>query len=113
MLKYCHVGHTGSHLITAVKQRLARIVLVWVTTQMTSTPSAVGMCTRNLWPEKASKKTPRRVFPPGCTKYLKNTRKCLKIENSFTTRQQQQQQHSLKEEEEEEGGGLFAETVCQ
>jgi hypothetical protein len=37
----CHVGHTGTHLITDVKQRWAWLVLWWVTTQITSEPSAV------------------------------------------------------------------------
>jgi hypothetical protein len=30
----CHVGHTGTHLITEVKQRWAWIVLGWVITLM-------------------------------------------------------------------------------
>jgi hypothetical protein len=28
----CHVGHTGTQLITEVKQRWAQLVLGWVTT---------------------------------------------------------------------------------
>jgi hypothetical protein len=39
----CHVGHTGTHLIIEVKQYWARIVLGWVTTEMTSMPGAVRM----------------------------------------------------------------------
>jgi hypothetical protein len=59
-----HVRHTTTHLITEVKQRWARIVLGWVTTQMTSTRDALRMCARILWPGKASKKILRKVIPP-------------------------------------------------
>jgi hypothetical protein len=65
----CHRGHTSYHLITKVKQRWARIVLHWVTTQMTSTTGAVKTCNRILWPGKASEKTPKGVIPPVCLKY--------------------------------------------
>jgi hypothetical protein len=34
----CHVGHTGTHLMTKVMQRWAWIVLRGVTTQITNTP---------------------------------------------------------------------------
>jgi hypothetical protein len=37
----CHVGRAGTHLISKVKQRWARLVLGWVTAQMTSKPGAV------------------------------------------------------------------------
>jgi hypothetical protein len=47
---------SGTHLITEVKQRWARILLGVVTTQMTSMPGAVRRCTRILWPGKASKR---------------------------------------------------------
>jgi cobalamin biosynthesis protein CobT len=36
---------------------------------MTSMPGTVRMCTRILWPGKASDKTPRGVVPPVCVKY--------------------------------------------
>jgi hypothetical protein len=62
----CHVGHIGTYLITDVKQHSAQIVLGRVTTQMTGMRDAVRRCTRILWPEKASEKTPRRVIPPRC-----------------------------------------------
>jgi hypothetical protein len=42
----CHFGHTGTHLMTEVKQRWARLVLGWVTTQMKSMLGAVRSCTR-------------------------------------------------------------------
>jgi hypothetical protein len=38
---FCHVGHTVTHLIIEVKQRCARLVLEWVTTQMASMPGPV------------------------------------------------------------------------
>jgi hypothetical protein len=65
----CHVGPTGTHLITKVKQRCVRLVLGWVNPQMTSSPGAVSRCTCILWPGKASEKTPRGVIPPVCVKY--------------------------------------------
>jgi hypothetical protein len=68
----CHVGHTGTHFITKVKQPWALLVLEWVTAQMTSVPGAVRRCTRLLWPGKALEKTQRGVvIPPVCVKYHK------------------------------------------
>jgi hypothetical protein len=46
---FCLVGHTGTHLISKVKQRWTRIVLGWVTTQMTSMLSAVRRWTVVAW----------------------------------------------------------------
>jgi hypothetical protein len=46
----CHVGHTGSHFITEVKQIWAQLVLGWVIAQMTNRPGVVIRCTRILWP---------------------------------------------------------------
>jgi hypothetical protein len=63
-----HVGHT-TNLITKVKQHWARLVLGWVTAQMTSRPGAVRRCTRILWPGKGSEKTAKEVIPPVCLKY--------------------------------------------
>jgi hypothetical protein len=60
MRRCCHVGHTGTHLITEVKQRWARIVLGWVTMSM---PGAFRRCTRIL------EKTPKGIIPPVCVKY--------------------------------------------
>jgi hypothetical protein len=61
--------HTGTHLITEVKQRWAHLVLGWVTTKITSMLVAFRRCTRILWPGKASEKTPKGVIPPLCVKY--------------------------------------------
>jgi hypothetical protein len=44
----CHVGHTGTRLITKVKQRWARLGLGGVTRE--SRPGAVGSYFRILWP---------------------------------------------------------------
>jgi hypothetical protein len=53
----CHVGHTGTHLITEVKQRWALVVLGLVTAQMTiSMSGAVKRCTHIMWLGKASEK---------------------------------------------------------
>jgi hypothetical protein len=32
---YCHVEHTGTHIITKVKQSLPQLVFVWVPAQIT------------------------------------------------------------------------------
>jgi hypothetical protein len=69
---FCHVGHTGTHLITKVKQRWAQLVLGWGTAQMTSMPGAVRRCTRILWPGKASEKSLIGVIPPVCVKYCRS-----------------------------------------
>jgi hypothetical protein len=59
----------GTHLITKVKQRSARLVLGWVTAQMTSIPGADRRCTRMLRPSTASEKIPRGVISSVCVKY--------------------------------------------
>jgi hypothetical protein len=61
-IQFSHVGHTGTHMITKVNQRLAWIVFGQVTTQMTSMPGTVRRCTRVLCPGKATEKTPRGVI---------------------------------------------------
>jgi hypothetical protein len=42
--------YRGTHLITEVKQHWARLVLGWVTAQMTSMLDAIRKYTRILWP---------------------------------------------------------------
>jgi hypothetical protein len=44
----CHVAHTGNYFINKVKQRWARLVLGWVTAQITSMLGAVRRCTHIL-----------------------------------------------------------------
>jgi hypothetical protein len=66
-----HLGHTSTHVITKVKQRWAKIIIGWVTTQMTSMPGAVRRCTPILWTGKALERTPIGVIPPVCEKYCR------------------------------------------
>jgi hypothetical protein len=61
-----HLGHTSTHVITKVKQRMAKMVIGWVTTQMTSMPGAVRRCTSILWTGKASERTPLEVLEDRC-----------------------------------------------
>jgi hypothetical protein len=68
-MESCHVGHTGTHLNTKVKQRWARLAHGCVTTQMPSMPDAVRRCTHILRTGKASEKTPRGIIPPVWVKY--------------------------------------------
>jgi hypothetical protein len=56
-----HVGHTGTHLITKVKQLCAQLVIGWETTQMMG---VVKRCSGFMWPEKGSENTPKGVILP-------------------------------------------------
>jgi hypothetical protein len=80
----CHAVHTGTHLITKVRKRWARLVLVWVTDQMTSMPGAVGRSTLILWPGKASEKIQRRVIPPVCVKCRRTSQEKIKKKRVFS-----------------------------
>lgn len=72
---YCHCislkekSNNVTHTVTEEEQHCARIVLEWVTSQMTNMMSAAIKCFRILRPGKASDKTPKGITPTVFVKY--------------------------------------------
>jgi hypothetical protein len=57
----CHVGQTGTHLITKVKLHWPKLVLGWMTSQITSIPGAVRRCSRILRPGPGPHRKENRI----------------------------------------------------